>query len=225
MNKSLHILNKKGLEEFETFLQKNHKKTNEKLPNYLLMTDTCYSDTKICVDLDNLKNLDLWEIGKNLVDIMDKNPQFLEFDFEIFWASMSLHFANVILLPDQKILEWRRYIPDVGFNRYKHLLYSAYLCYKTFGEDSKFILCKNNTHNAFADKFLGRSDSYRYAKIFPFIKKLYLNTKISSKKDGNFNDFMKFIKALAINHSLLSVDEKEFETLIPQVFKDFANND
>ena len=229
MSKTFHKLNADGLQKFRDYFS-NNKDNTEKyipLPTYLIQNPTYCEDSKIEFDISHLQGMDLWEIGKELLTILDNNQDFQNLDFDILWSSLSLYFSDVIL-PEKyhgrtkSILEWRRYIPDTGRNRHKHLLYSSYLCYKIFGENSKFIILKNDTHTAFADRFLSRPNSYRYPVIFDAIKSLSPELKISYKLIENI---MMYVGMIAVNHSLLSMDTNDILNNIPEQLKTKIKND
>ena len=224
MHNTFHKLNAHGLETFQQWLCNNQGK-HAKLPTYLIQDPQYFDDSKIAFDTLRMEGMDLWQVGKNLIPIIDNEPRFHDMNFQQVWSSLSLYFADLIL-PEtyngkkRKILEGRRYAIEKGRNRYKHLLYCAYLCNKTWGDDSKYLLPQNFT-NVQYDKFLGSASLYRYKDLFWVIKKLYIEqgAKPSSKKDGGLSDFMKFILQYAVNHSLAIGNINNFYDIIPDVYK------
>lgn len=231
MTNTFHILNDAGLEKLTDHLVKNQK-TTESLPTHLIQDTHYYTDSGIAFDISDMAGMDLWEVGKKLVPIIDNNSEFHTYDTKCFWGSMSLYFAELILPKTDngkpcKQLEVPRYALATGRNRYKHLLYSAYFCYKYFSDDSKFILTKNVSHTAFADRLLGRPSLYRYPIIYKKIQDMYINHGINKnvndkKNNGNngcIENFMMFCMQYAVNHSLHN--NTDFESAIPDIFKNY----
>ncbi len=216
MSDTFHKLNTHGLETFQQWLAENQGKYAT-LPKHLIHDEKCYEDSQVPFDISRMYGLDLWEVGKHLVPIIDDAPYFHDADFKQVWSSLSLYFADLIL-PETyngkkiKVLEGPRYVIEKGWKRYRHLIYSAYLCYKNWEDDSKYIISKNHTHSTPTDRFLGRNTSFRYPQVFPIIKKFYNNNK-------KIDNLMIMIRIIAINKSLHAITESELMDILPKQLK------
>lgn len=220
----MKVLSEQALEKFKDWLLENQKTTNP-FPDFLSddsegvsLNVKLTNDIKKCNSLAKLGPLLFEFINKNKFEIEKVKP-------ELFWASLSLHLKDLILPKGYKVLEYRRYVFSDGRNIYKHLIYSSYLVYKSFGEDGQVILQKyNHTHETFADKFLGRKDSYQSSDMFELVKKLYLNGKnkslCSTDKKGNLNRLMKYIRQISVNYNLSGMSIDEVIELLPPQFDD-----
>ena len=224
MTDTFRQLNKLGLELFRQHLSE-YQGQNVQLPIDLIHDPKYYNDTGLNLGLSDLHNLSLWEVGKKLVPIIDNESYFETADFVQVWASLSLYFADLILPKTyqgkpRNQLETPRYIPS---DKYKHLLYSAYLCNKTWGDDSAFLLPQNFT-NAQYNYFLASPVLYRYKILLKTVKTLYVDkgAKIRSTQDGNLSQFMKFALQYAVNNSLSIISEEQFMSHIPDVYKQHA---
>lgn len=224
MTDTFRQLNKLGLELFSQHLSE-YQGQNVQLPIDLINDPQYYNDTGLSLGLSDLHNLSLWEVGKKLVPIIDNESYFETADFVQVWASLSLYFADLILPKTYKgkprnQLEPPRYIPA---QKYKHLLYSAYLCNKTWGDDSVFLLPQNFTNVQYND-FLANSALYRYKTLFKVIKTLYVDkgAKLNSDQAGSLPQFMKFARQYAMNNSLSIISEEQFMNHIPDVYKQHA---
>lgn len=229
MTTNLRILNDNGLELFEKFISQNRRTFGKKFPTNLLDENSEYSEpTNILIDFDTMQGMHLWEIGKDLlysIDNEENQKKLLTFntennlDYKNLWASLSLY-LNEEIRPLSKqdtydigIYEESRYIITSGQKRYRHLLYSAYLSYKCFGDESKFIITKNHSHSTATDRFFGRNASLRYPEIFPIIKRFYNDNQ-------KIEDLITMIKIIAMNTSLHGITEDELMDLLPAKLKE-----
>ena len=233
MNEEFRKLNNAGIERFKAWIKNGGKGL---LPQYLLES-TQYSfptDYAFSTELPEFETR--YDFGEYLSSLLETIP-FTDIEGDMhFWTTLALVWFDRICSKDdsdkRKIQEPVRYVLDLKFHNFRHLVKTPWALVRQYGKDSKFLLTyAGNEENQLSvvsdalNQFGGREALLRNERIVKLFSKLYYDHQsdtpkkiIGSRVGGGPRRAGIILRQLSLNYDLEWMTEKAIFNILPREF-------
>lgn len=225
-------LNDRGLREFRSWLLSGAK---DNLPVHLLESPKCsLTGYAFSHQLPEFKNR--YEFGEYLVELLQDIPSSeIENDVQ-FWSSLSLIWFDSICPTTENgergVQEISRYILQLDWHDYRHLVRNPWLTFRLHGERSKFLLLTSReesfplSHFSFTYTQFGSSQMiFRNKQLIHLFYLLYfdkerdvLRSGLRGDNGGGPDRATKIFNQLELTHDIEHMTIEQILKLLPREF-------
>lgn len=230
-------LNKHGLNEFGSFVSELRAGVVATLPDHLLDSE----DSSEAIDIDlELPEVDFgsrYDMGMVLVDLFGDADIQKYIGDSGFWSWFALRWFEQLC--PQKGQIWKpskeyNYILSTDFkHRPRHAVFMTWQLVNHYGEDARFILCRDpSVRGEIAEQLLARQSFLTSEAVMRLASSLYMDTKRGTFKVGAaaresagcVYRFIAWLQQLEMTFDIYSTTKGELESLLPSEFDKFRTS-
>lgn len=231
----LRKLNEQGVKAFEMFIYSQKSGSDDAIPFNLLSDDTFSEQTELSIDIEENRRFDSrFQMGVYLVELFSDVEKTSIIGDHGLWTWLALvWFEQLCPLTGGKMSPYA--VENYSFSnsfgrRTRHAVYMTWNLVDLYGEDVRFMLCKEpNTRGEITEQLMGTQDILYSDAVIRVASLLYLDEKTgmfkrgaaARKSAGCIARYIKVIKQLKVNYDMYSISKAQLASLLPDEFSRF----
>lgn len=234
----LRRLNNTGLARFEEYITNQRGGTESNIPYYLLDSEEFSESVDLIVDVDRDRNFDTrYQMGTYLIELF-KNVDIQKYIGDSgFWSWFALLWFEQLCPKRQGKLSPSKpynYILSHNYNhRPRHAIYITWQLVNRYGEDARFMLCKEpSTRGELTEQLMARQEILSSEAAIRLASSLYFDFEAgtfkrgsaSRKRAGCVSRYISWLQQLQLTFDIFSMTKKELEDLLPGEFDGFRTS-
>ncbi|MYM63838.1 hypothetical protein [Pseudomaricurvus sp. HS19] len=230
-------LNDYGVSEFSGFIEKSRSGVSQNIPSYLLEDERSSDPLDVTLNLESIKFNSRYDMGVYLNNVLSgvevrrfvSDPGFWSW-LALFWFDQLCPVGKGNIRSPSK--EYN-YILSKNYNhRPRHALYMTWQLVDRYGEDAKFLLCKDpSTRGELTEQMMARQEFLTSEGVIRLASFLYFDNSTGMFKKGSaarkspgcVSRYVNWLQQLQITYDLFSISKDDLEKLLPSEFDRFRS--
>ena len=232
----LRKLNSQGIDKFDNYIKRLRSGEKLVIPDYLLTDPLTSEDLPYTIELENLKFKNRYELGKYLKE------KFIGLDMQLylgdsgFWSAISLfwfdQFCPAKSDGTRNPSKEYNYILSTNYNhRPRHAIYTTWQLVEHYGDDSKFMLCKElPVRGELVEQMMARQYFLSCDGAMRVASKLYYDEQnetfkrgsAARKSPGCISRFVIWLQQIELTYDLFSIKADDLICLLPKEFDKYS---